>query len=92
MGICPNAYYNYKKHRKDKYREFKAGVKQQIEEIYHGHGGVDGYRTMRIYLGREGISLSLVTVHKYMNTELGLKSIARPKRPDYRKGESPQGL
>ena len=88
MGICPNAYYNYKKHRKDKYREFKAGVKQQIEEIYHGHGGVDGYRTMRIYLGREGISLSLVTVHKYMNTELGLKSIARPKRPDYRKGKA----
>ena len=88
MNIYPNAYYNYAKHRKDKYLKSKAEVKQKIEEIYHEHGGVDGYRTMRVYLKRKGYSLSPTTVHKYMNTELGLKSIVRPKKPDYRKGNA----
>ena len=32
---------------------------------------------MQIYLACNGIELSALTVHKYMNTELGLRSIVR---------------
>ena len=42
---------------------------------------------MKAYLEREGITLSALTVHKYMNTELGLASVTRRKRPEYRKGK-----
>ena len=35
-----------------------------IEEIYHKHNGVDGYRMMQAYLERVGIVLSPLTVHK----------------------------
>ena len=35
---------------------------------------------MKIFLEREGISISCTTSHKYMNTELGLCSITRRKR------------
>ena len=41
---------------------------------------------MRIYLARNGIELSAFTVHKYMNTELGLRSIVRRKAPRYQGG------
>ena len=41
---------------------------------------------MRIYLARNGIELSTLTVHKYMNTELGLRSIVRRKAPRYQGG------
>lgn len=41
---------------------------------------------MKVYLERKGHNLSNLTVHKYMNVELGLYSIVRKKRPDYRKG------
>ena len=61
---------------------------KKIVEIYHAHHGVDGYRSMKIYLERSHIYLSRLTVHKYMNKELGLRSIVRPKKPDYRKGEA----
>ena len=88
MNIYPNAYYNYKKNRKAGYTERKDKIKRRIEEIYHDHGGVDGYRTMTVYLNREGYSLSTTTVHKYMNGELGLRSIVRPKKPDYRRGNA----
>ena len=81
MNICPNAYYNYRKHRKADYYARKANVQEQISEIYHNHNGVDGYRTMKVYLGRKGFHYSLPTIHKYMNTEMGLKSIVRPKKP-----------
>ena len=86
MKIYPNAYYNYKKHKKAEYEENKQAIKDRITDIYHKHGGVDGYRMMKAYLGREGIHLSLLTVHKYMNKELSLCSITRKKKPDYRKG------
>ena len=62
-------------------------MQEQIHEIYHAHNGVDGYRTMQVYLERKGFSLSLPTVHKYMNIELGLKSIVRPKKPEYAHGK-----
>ena len=38
---------------------------------------------MKVYLERKGIKLSNHTVHKYMNTELGLFSIVRRKKPNY---------
>ena len=47
-----------------------------------------GYRNMKVYLERKGIVLSHVTVHKYMNKELGLVSIVRRKKPTYESGEA----
>lgn len=84
--IAPNAYYNFLKNRKADYCTQKQKVLAEITEIYHDHNGVDGYRSMKVYLGRKGYTLSNLTVHKYMNVELGLYSIVRKKRPDYRKG------
>ena len=34
-------------------------------------------------MARRGYDYSPATVHKYMNTELGLRSIVRPRKPDY---------
>ena len=87
LKICPNAYYNYRKHRKAVYYAHKAEVQTQIQEIYHAHNGVDGYRSMKVYLERKGYFYSTATVHKYMNTELGLRSIVRPKKPEYEHGK-----
>ena len=85
--MYPNAYYNYRKHRKADYYAHKSEVLEQIEEIYHEHNGVDGYRSMTVYLGRKTYSYSPTTIHKYMSTELGLPSIVRPKKPDYEHGK-----
>ena len=63
-------------------------MQNQIKEIYHSHNGVDGYRSMKVYLERKGYSYSLTTIHKYMNTELGLRSIVRPKKPQYEHGKT----
>lgn len=41
---------------------------------------------MKIFLSRKNINLSKVTIHKYMNTELGLKSLIMRKKPSYVKG------
>ena len=87
LDIYPNAYYNYRKHRKADYYAHKEEVKAQIEEIYHEHNGVDGYRSMTIYLSRKGYAYSATTIHKYMNVEMGLCSIVRPKKPDYERGK-----
>jgi transposase InsO family protein len=87
LGICPNAYYNYRKHRKADYYTLKAEVQAQIQEIYHSHNVVDGYRSMKVYLERKGYSYSNTTVHKYMNTELGLRSVVHPKKPGYEHGK-----
>lgn len=83
MGIYPNAYYNYRKHRKADYDTQKSKVLAQIREIYHSHKGVDGYRSMSVYLKRAGYHYSAATIHKYMNTQMGLHSIVRPKKPGY---------
>lgn len=88
MNIYPNAYYNYRKHRKSVYDTKKSEVLKQIEEIYHEHNGVTGYRNMQAYLSRRGIYYSRLTVHKYMNGELKLKSIVRPKRPAWQRGKA----
>lgn len=42
---------------------------------------------MQVYLKSKDISYSCTTIHKYMNTLLGLKSIVRPKKPVYKHGE-----
>lgn len=47
LHICPNAYYNYIKSRKSAYYAHKETVKQQIQDIYHSHNGVVGYRAVR---------------------------------------------
>ena len=87
LNIYPNAYYNYRKHRKADYYAHKAEVQTQIQKIYHSHNGVDGYRSMKVYLERKGHFYSPTTIHKYMNTELGLHSIVRPKKPGYKHGK-----
>ena len=101
LDICPNAYYNYRKHRKADYYAQKAERKHrkadyyaqkaevltQIDEIYHEHNGVIGYRSMTVYLARRGYHYSPTTIHKYMNVQLGLCSIVRPKKPDYKRGK-----
>ena len=81
LDICPNAYYNYRKHRKADYDTQKSEVQAKIREIYHEHRGVDGYRSMTVYLARQGYRYSPTTIHKYMNTEMKLFSIVRPKKP-----------
>ena len=43
---------------------------------------------MKVYLERKGIVLSRITVHKYMNKELGLVSIVRRKKPTYESEEA----
>lgn len=47
---------------------------------------IDGYR--KVYLERQGITLSTMTVRKYRNTELGLMSVVRRKRPESRRGQA----
>ncbi len=87
LGICPDAYYNYRKHRKTGYYVQEAEAKKQIEEICHGHNGVDGYRSMTVYLERRGYSYSQTTVHKHMNTGLGLHSIVCLKKQGTKPGK-----
>ena len=57
---------------------------EQIRDIYHRHNGVDGYRSMTVYLARRGYDYSPATIHKYMNTQLGLRSVVRPKKQGYK--------
>ena len=87
LGMSPNAYYNYRKQRKADYYAQKEEVQEQIKGIYHSHNGVDGYRSMKVYLERKGYRYSNTTIHKYMNKELGLRSIVRPKKPGTKPGK-----
>lgn len=86
MNIYPNAYYNYRKHRKNAVNRKKASVLKLIHTIYHETGGKPGYRMMQKLLENKGVQLSATTVHKYMNEKLGLKSITRKARYRYSKG------
>ena len=38
---------------------------------------------MTVYLARKGFHYSPITIHKYMNQEMGLYAIVRPKKPEY---------
>ena len=64
----PNAYYNY---RKAGYYAPKAEIQEQL----HSHNGMDDYRSISAYLKRVGHSYSATTIHKYMNTQMGLRFI-----------------
>lgn len=86
LKISPNAYYNFLKNRKSSYRKQKEATLAQIINIYHEQNGVAGYRNMRVYLARKGVTLSALTVHRYMNQELKLYSIVRRKKPGHQKG------
>lgn len=41
---------------------------------------------MKVFLERKGYCFSTTTIHKYMNKEMALHSIVRPKKPDYKRG------
>lgn len=86
FNIYPNAYYNYKKEKKASYHVEKKKIQDKMLEIYHEYSGNPGYRMMRVYLMRAGISLSNTTVLKYMQ-ELKIKSTIAPKKPYYKKGK-----
>lgn len=86
LSISPNSYYNYLKDRKSEYHVTKRKALAEIQKIYHNHGGVDGYRSMRVFLERKNIRLSAPTVHKYMNKELGVLAIVRRKKTKHQTG------
>ncbi|WP_425544797.1 IS3 family transposase [Clostridium subterminale] len=88
--ICPNAYYNYLKQRKNPFYENKKLVLNNIKDIFHSENGKMGYRMIKLLLEKEKINLSLLTVHKYMK-ELNLKSVAFRKKPSYVR-YSPQSI
>lgn len=88
MEICPNAYYNYLKHKKAPYYDEKQSVYDAIIETYHKHDGAVGYRMVKAYLEKQGILRSKLTIHKYMNKDLGLLCITRRPNPNYEYGET----
>ena len=85
FNLCPNAYYNFLKNRKAQYNKNKGIVKAEIKQIYHANNAIPGYRTMQYYLANKGYIVSAVTVHKYMNKELGLCSIVRKKKLQFQR-------
>jgi transposase InsO family protein len=92
LGVYPNAYYNYLKKRRATRVTVKAKTLKRIDKLYHQTGGKPGYRMMTQLLRNEGIYLSPQTVHKYMNKELGLKSVTRKRKRNYSKGPEPYGM
>lgn len=88
LSISPNAYYNFLKNRKSNYYTHKQEIFEEIKKIYHETEGKLGHRNMKIFLARKGIVCSKTTVHKYMNKELGLTSIVKRKKPNYKKGQA----
>ena len=58
LDIYPNAYYNYRQHRKADYYTQKQVILNEINTIYHDNNGVTGYRSMTVYLARKGFKLS----------------------------------
>lgn len=78
-----NVYYYWIKNSKNNTKTLnKQVILSKIEKVYHSNNGIYGYRKTRKYLADEGIYLSPATVHKYMNKELGLKSLQRRKKRD----------
>ena len=88
MGICVNAYYNYRKQSRADYTRKKAQLCDEIKTIYHELGGIAGHRGMQVFLARKGIALSKTTVHKYMNKDLHLYCVCRRRKPGYKKGHT----
>jgi len=86
--LSPNAYYSYRKRRKNAREKQKASVLKQIEQLYHECAGIPGYRMMQDLLKSKRIFLSVQTVRKYMNVELNLRSITRKPKYRYCKGSA----
>lgn len=87
LNIYPNAYYNYLKNRKKEIIQEKEDIKNKIKEIYHSNNGILGHRQIKKILQRlYNINISKTTAHKYLNKELKLFSIVRPKKPNKKKG------
>ena len=66
----------------------KTEVYEYVRKIYHSHNCIDGYRRMRTYLEHSRYSYSATIIHKYMKTELWLRSIICPKKPGASVGKS----
>jgi len=92
LSISPNGYYNYKKQRKNAEQKKKASTLKIIKKLYHEAGGRPGYRMMKQLLANQGITLSELTVHMYMNVELELKSVTRKPKYRYYKGPPPYAV
>ena len=69
------------------YHAQKAETQCKIVEIYHATNGTPGYRMMRDLLEQRNFKYCNLTIYKYMK-ELGLRSITRRKKPDYKKGKA----
>ena len=85
LNISLNCYYNYKKEAMREYRKRLAHIFDIIKYVYYNNNRVTGYRAMRIFLKRYGYELSNPTVHKYMNTILGLRAIIMRRKPGYQR-------
>ena len=57
LHIYPNAYYNFLKNKKAAYHARKEKILIEIGHIYHAHNGVDGYRSMRVFLQQKKFNL-----------------------------------
>ncbi len=84
LSISLNCYYNYKKRSKHEYKGRLAHIFEIIKYVYYNNNRVTGYRTMRIFLKRYGYGLSNPSVHKYMNTMLGLRVMIMRKKSGYK--------
>lgn len=87
FSLSTNAYYTYLKERKNDYRKCKRIILNTIKNIYYDNNRIIGHRGMVIFLKRKGIKLSKTTVHRYMNKELNLHSVAMRTRIRYVRGE-----
>ena len=66
----------------------KENIKSIIKNIYHSNNGILGHRQVKKILQRlYNINISKTTIHKYMNKELKLFSIAKAKKTNYKKGK-----
>ena len=83
--IYPNAYYNYRKNRKKSFLEQRKKIFEQIKMIYYNNQ-ILGHKPMRIFLKRQGISLSKIYLHEYRNKILRLHAIMLRKKPSYVRG------
>ena len=59
LNILPNACYNFLKNRKANYYAKKEKALNEIKKIYHQDNGVDGYRSIRVFLERKNINLAI---------------------------------
>lgn len=64
-------------------------TQKKMVELFHQNNGTPGYRMIRDLLADLGMSYCDATAHKYMK-ELGLRSITRRRKPNYKKGKANQ--